>query len=99
MGNSSLLEGEDQLFFVVLEEKEAEVVEKFCFHSSRTFDSLFPGRDLLSSEIRSSCLVLASALLQKNMPFLVWLTRGQTTFTFYELIITMKRMSTGSTRM
>jgi hypothetical protein len=27
MGNSSLLEGEDQLFFVVLEEKEAEVVE------------------------------------------------------------------------
>jgi hypothetical protein len=26
-GNSSLLEGEDRLFFVVLEEKEAEVVE------------------------------------------------------------------------
>jgi hypothetical protein len=27
MGNSSILEGEDRLFFVVLEEKEAEVVE------------------------------------------------------------------------
>jgi hypothetical protein len=27
MGNSSLLEGEDRLFFVVMEEKEAEVVE------------------------------------------------------------------------
>jgi hypothetical protein len=27
MGNSSLLKGEDRLFFVVLEEKEAEVVE------------------------------------------------------------------------
>jgi hypothetical protein len=27
MGNCYLLEGEDQLFFVVLEEKEAEVVE------------------------------------------------------------------------
>jgi hypothetical protein len=27
MGNSSLLEGEDHLFFVPLEEKEAEVVE------------------------------------------------------------------------
>jgi hypothetical protein len=27
MGNSSLLEGEDRLLFVVLEEKEAEVVQ------------------------------------------------------------------------
>jgi hypothetical protein len=27
MGNSSLLQGEDRLFFVVLEEKEVEVVE------------------------------------------------------------------------
>jgi hypothetical protein len=27
MGNSSLLEGEDRLFFVILEEKEVEVVE------------------------------------------------------------------------
>jgi hypothetical protein len=53
--NSSLLEGEEQLFFIVLEEKEAEVVELILHSFTRTFGSLLPGREHLSSGLRSSC--------------------------------------------
>jgi hypothetical protein len=97
IGNSSLLEGKDWLFFVVLEEKEDELVELTLHSFVGDIWQPIPRRELLSSGIRSSCLVLASALLQKSMSFLVWLTWGQIAFTSYELIITMKRMSTEST--
>jgi hypothetical protein len=63
MGNSSLLEGEDQLFFILLEEKEAEVVELTLHSFIRNIWQPFRWERVPDSGIRSSCLVLVSALL------------------------------------
>jgi hypothetical protein len=48
IGNSSLLEGENRLFFVVLDEKEADVVELTSHSIVSDIWQHIPGREVLS---------------------------------------------------
>jgi hypothetical protein len=94
MGNSSPLEGEDRLFFVVLEEKEAEVVE-LTLHSF-VGDIWQPIHWERAPEFRNKIILFGpgKCIVTEEHAISSLADLREVTFTSYELIITMKRMST-----
>jgi hypothetical protein len=96
MGNSSLLEGEDRLFIVVLVEKEAEVVELTLHSFVRDIWQPIPWER--ASELWNNIILFGpgKCIVAEEQAFsgLPDLRANH----IYFLIITMKRMSTRSTR-